>query len=47
MLSCFSRVPLCATLWTTARQAPMSMRFSKQEDYSGLPRPPPGDSPNP
>ena len=33
--------------WTVARQAPLSMGFSRQEDWSGLPFPPPGDHPNP
>ena len=36
-----------ATLWTVARQAPLSMRFSRQEYWSGLPFPFPGDLPNP
>ena len=31
------------TLWTAARQAPLSMRFSRQEYWSVLPYPPPGD----
>ena len=35
------------TPWTTAHQAPLSMGFPKQEYYSGLPCPPPGDLPNP
>ena len=35
-----------ATLWTVARQAPLSMRFSRQESWSGLPFPPPGDLPD-
>ena len=43
MLSRFSRVQLLATLWTVARQAPLSLGFSRQEYWSGLPRPPPGD----
>ena len=34
-------------LWTRAHQAPLSMRFSQQECWSGLPYPPPGDLPNP
>ena len=34
-----------ATPWTVACQAPLSMEFSKQEYWSGLPFPPPGDSP--
>ena len=33
--------------WTVAHQAPLSMRFSRQEYWSGLPCPPPGDLPNP
>ena len=36
-----------ATPCTGARQAPMSMEFSSQEYWSGLPFPPPGDLPNP
>ena len=36
-----------ATPWTIAHQAPLSMRFSRQEDWSGLPFPSPGDLPNP
>ena len=43
----FSRVWLFATLWTVACQGPLSMRFSRQEYWSGLPCPPPGDLPNP
>ena len=39
MLSCFSRVQLFATLWTVACQAPLSMGFSRQESWSGLPCP--------
>ena len=39
----FSRVQLLATLRTVAHQAPLSMRFSRQEHWSGLPCPPPGD----
>ena len=35
-----------ATPWTIARQAPLSMGFSRQEHWSGLPGPPPGDLPN-
>ena len=34
------------TLWTVACQAPLSMGFSKQEYWSGLPCPDPGDLPN-
>ena len=47
MLRCFSRVPLFETPWTVARQAPLSMRFSRQEYWSGLLCPPPGDLPDP
>ena len=36
-----------ATLWTVARQAPVSMGFSRQDYWSGLPFPSPGDPPNP
>ena len=39
----FSRVRLYETLWTVAYQVPMSMGFSKQEYWSGLPFPFPGD----
>ena len=35
------------TPWTVAHQAPLSMGFSRQEDWSGLPFPPPGDLPDP
>ena len=42
-----SRVQLFATLWTVARQAPLSMGFSRQECWSGLPFPSPGDLPDP
>ena len=42
MLSRFSRVHLCATLWTAARQAPLSLGASRQEHWSGLLCPPPG-----
>ena len=43
MLSC---VRLFATLQTVAHHAPLSMRFSRQEYWSGLPFPPPGDLPD-
>ena len=43
----FSYVQLFATLWTVAHQAPQSMRFSRQEYWSGVPCPPPGDLPDP
>ena len=42
MLSHFSCVQLFATLWTVALQAPLSLGFSRQEYWSGLPGPPPG-----
>ena len=42
-----SRVRLFATPWTAAHQAPPSMRFSRQEYWSGLPFPSPGDLPDP
>ena len=41
LLSHFSRVRLCATPWTTAYQASLSMGFSRQEHWSGLPFPSP------
>ena len=33
--------------WTVARQVPLSMRFSREEYWSGLPFPSPGDLPYP
>ena len=42
-----SHVRLFVTPWTGARQAPLSMGFSRQEYWSGLPFPPPGDLPDP
>ena len=42
-LSC---VQLCVTPWTASRQAPPSMGFSRQEYWSGLPHPSPGDLPD-
>ena len=42
-----SHIWLFATPWIVARQAPLSMRFSKQEYWSGLPFPSPGYLPNP
>ena len=42
-----SRVQLFATLWTVACQAPLSMEFSRQKYWSGLPLPLPRDPPNP
>ena len=46
-LSHFSRVQLVATLWTVAHQAPLSMGFSREEYWSGLLCPSPGDLPDP
>ena len=46
-LSHFSRVQFFATLQTVARQAPLSIAFLKQEYWSGLPCPSPGDLPDP
>ena len=43
VLSCSSRVWLCATLWTITCQVPLSMGFSRQEYWSELLFPPPGD----
>ena len=43
----FSRVELFMTPWTIACQAPLSMEFFRQEYWSGLPFPSPGDLPNP
>ena len=42
-----SRVQCFATPWIVAYQAPLSMGFSRQEYWSGLPFPFPGDLPNP
>ena len=47
MLSCFSHVPLLVTPQTVAHQAPLSTGFPRQEYWSGLPFPPPGDLPDP
>ena len=46
MLSRFGHIQLLVTLWTVARQAPLSMGFSRQEYWSRLPCPPPGDLPD-
>ena len=43
----FSCVQLFATPWTVTYQAPLSMGFSRQEYWSGLPFPSPGDLPDP
>ena len=47
LVQSLSRVRLFSTPWTVARQAPPSMGFSRQEYWSGLPFPSPGDLPNP
>ena len=47
VLNCFGRVQLFVTPWTVACQAPLSMGLSRQEYWSELPFPPPGDLPNP
>ena len=47
MLSHFSHIQLFAILWTVACQAPLSVGFSRQEYWSGLPFPSPGDIPEP
>ena len=46
-LSCFSHVQFFATLWTLACQASLSMVFSRQEYWNGLPCPSPGDLSDP
>ena len=47
MLSRFSHVRLFGTLWSLAHQTPLSMGFPRQEYWSGLPFPTPGDLPDP
>ena len=47
VLNCFSCDQLFATLWTIAHQDPLSMGFSRQEHWSGLPCSPLGDLPDP
>ena len=47
LVKSLSRVRLFATSWTVAHQAPLSMGFARQEYWSGLPFPSPGDLPNP
>ena len=44
---CAQLCPPLVTPGPVARQAPLSMGFSRQEHWSGLPCPPPGDLPNP
>ena len=38
---------ILSTPWTAARQAPLSVGFSGQEHWNGMPCPPPGDLPDP
>ena len=45
-ICCFSRVQLFVTLWPVSRQAPLTMGFSRQEYWNGVPCPPPGDLPH-
>ena len=47
ILSCFSCVLLCVTLWTVAHKGPLPMGLSRKDYWSGLSCPPPGDLPNP
>ena len=47
VLSCFSHVQLYVAPRTAVHQAPLSMEFSRQESWSGLPCAPPGDLPDP
>ena len=47
VLNCFSHVRLFVTPWTVVHQAPLSVGFSRQEYWGGLPCPPPGDLPRP
>ena len=47
LLSHFNHAQLFATSWTVAHQASLSLGFSRQEYWSGLPHPPLGDLPNP
>ena len=47
LFSSLSSCQLFVTLWTVAHQAPLSMGFSRQEYWSGLPCPSPGHLPNP
>ena len=46
MINSFRHMQVLVTLWTVARQAPQSTGLSRQEYWSGLPCPPPGDLPN-
>ena len=44
---CSGVLTLLVTAGTAARRAPLSMEFSRQEDWSGVPFPPPGELPDP
>ena len=44
---CVQSCPTFCDPWTAAHQAPLFPEFSRQEDWSGLPFPPPGDLPDP
>ena len=46
VLSCFSHIQLFAIPWAVAHQASLSMEFSRQENWSGSPFPPPRDLPD-
>ena len=46
-VTCLSHAQLFVTPWTVAHQAHLSMEFFKQEYWSGLPFPPPGNLPDP
>ena len=46
VLSCFNCAQLFAIPWTVVHQAPLSMRFSRKEYWSGYPFTSPGDLPN-
>ena len=47
VLNCFCHVQLFLVLWTVALQTPLSLGFHRQEYWTGLPCPPPGDLPDP
>ena len=47
VLSHFSLCSSLCTPWTIAHRAPLSIGFSRRENWSGLPPPPPGDIPDP
>ena len=47
VLTCFSHIWFFLTPWTITHQAPLSLGFSRQEYWSGLPCPPPRDLPHP